>query len=438
MERRAKRLKRDRSKLSEMAKLQDLNEYCLLSIVQYLHIIDVVNLGRTCRNLHRFAENVKLSMKGKKIKITLTDKTVAIQLDQTYASDCSLQILKDAVIYFGKFVEEFVFVYNLSCAEDHRSIEYVNIWTSIVYVLNRCDNLKTLRLNNRRYVLDQGRQLQGIIKCLGKLKVLDLSNFQGLTSIWRPSFRSNKTIEKLSFFADVHMSENFIKYFKNVSDICIYNVNLGNRAKITKLLQDYRGLKKLAIYGKANHGYVWLAPILSAHLKNLEHLKIKLLSDHDLYDMPHLKSITISCPTDLDVVLRRLSNFGRIENIKIRTANYGNRTEQPYTFRRLQCLDCRMSMNPQLFIQSMERSETPEIHSITFVIWGRNSLNAMRDLINAKVTIKSVRMEWMNLNIMPLEFWIQLIDILQRPCVPKRTFLNFGIFPYPIESDAVR
>lgn len=93
---------------SSPSTLLTINDDCLLNIYQYLDIIEIVKLAKTCTGLYNFANALCFPMKVKSLKIEMNINDVTLLYNKS-STKLTLKNLESAFSYFGKFVENLTF-----------------------------------------------------------------------------------------------------------------------------------------------------------------------------------------------------------------------------------------------------------------------------------------------------------------------------------------
>lgn len=124
--------------------LTTINEDCLRHIVQYLNIVDVVNLAETCLWLQNFAGAVIYPRKARGICVkfkNMSRKIVLLtSLDKTFSSTLDRKRCDNAFGHFGKFVEDLTCIWY-----DSRDYQICK------NMIARCQNLIKLRIELTKF-----------------------------------------------------------------------------------------------------------------------------------------------------------------------------------------------------------------------------------------------------------------------------------------------
>lgn len=434
--------------------IQTINEDSIREISQYLNVFELINLGQTCNGLQILVENILLTRQTKVIDVqTMNDldlyddyeqwdyindvlfpaDIVIIKLDHTYSSN-TLKGLVDGIKYFGRSVEAFNFTYFFYF--DHQT-GGDNAWHSIVNVISHCTNLKTLKIEGVAFTSERANELKELIDSLKNLKVLKIIDCSKLTSNWPATLKPNSTIEKLTLKMGEcnkeEISDDFLEYFKNVSSLSFQS----NGEECVTLLGHYGHSLKLLKLCIAK--YESLTPVITENLTELEHLKITLADRDEFIDLPHLKTVHLSDHEYLGSILRKLSDKGIIECLVFHgyCILSENMTFPPFIFNKLQTITFDEYTKSNVF-RTMAKAQMPVLRNILITLSNQQYLHDLWQIVEANSTITLIRLEFREHTVIPLSTWIELIDILRKPCSPNRNVLYLRISAWPIEQEAVR
>lgn len=434
--------------------IQTINEDSLREICQYLNVFEMINLGQSCNGLQIFVENILLTRQTKEIDVQtmndldlydsydelnyingvlFPDDIVIIKLDHTYSSN-TLKGLVDGIKYFGRSVETFNFTYAFYF--DHAS-GGDNAWHSILNVISHCTNLKTLKIDGVAFNSERAYELKELIDSLKNLKVLKINDCSKLTSNWPATLKTNSSIEKLTLkMAECNryeISDDFLEYFKNVSSL---NFQYDGEECVTLLKHYGHSLKLLKL---CIAKYESLTPVITENLRELEHLKITLADRDEFIDLPHLKTVRLSDHEYLGSILRKLSDKGIIECLEFH--GYCILSEHmsflPFIFNELQTIKFDEYTESNVF-RTMAKAKMPVLRNMQITLFNQQYLRDLWQIVEANSTITSIRLEFREHKVIPLSTWIELIDILRKPCTPNRNVLYLRISAWPIEQEAVR
>lgn len=426
------------------ADLTTIIDDCLLHIMTFLTIIDIVNLAATCTKLHDAAKTIISAKRMSSISIEPYFKAFKIK-SLSSEHPFALADLEVLFVYFGDLVVE------LTVRCQNCKISRIRLCN----LLKHCQHLETLRILNFDLTFDETHGLQNIIEQFENLNELNLLGSTGITNNWRRhTMNCHSRIEKLSLTARNPINYNFLNKFMNLSSLTIDFVvsNSWSVADLEKILQNNRHcLKHLKVTRLiALRYYERFGQMITADkLPNLDNLAIDVrLFDptHRLIEHPHLRSLVIEAQhynRNINAHLRTLSDNGRIEELRINHGCFDDATmEPPFTFNALQRLDCymptRLIVPNQLMIQEtiacttkflklMTSAQMPAIGSFELSTSQTFEPYNLLRFIDSKETLTSIRLHFdRGSTFSAVEFFRQIIGILNKP---KRAFMNMAISP---------
>lgn len=443
---------------NEPSLFQCLNEDCLRHLFQYLNVIDAANVSRTCKRLEAFANDVMLPPSENKIKISCENLTkakpteVSIELDHEFKSDENFRGLSDVIRFFGQFIEYFILIGCTSYPETEK------LWRSVVHVLKHCPNLKALSIY--RFPLNFGRvqELQRLVESFPKLESINVLEYPGIRGKWPSTLRKNTTIKKLSVITS-YDHENYMDYFRNVTTLTI-DLPICRSKDLRKIFDHYEhSLKSLRLYGPDNlDDDDPLLSIVTDKLRNLERLECAVYYGMPI-DSPLLKALSIFYDfKNVNKILRKVSNDGVIERLDIYTGMFEaeDADAPPYNFAKLRSFTwyadnyyrkhCLMRIYALQSVDSLDceilksftKSEMPEICNVKIKLRHHRDLNYLWNFVESKPTIETIRLVIVNNEVIPLQLWQRLLQILRRPCTPQRPIITFSIYYGTIGADGVR
>lgn len=413
--------------------LETISDVCLREILQYLDITDMVNVATTSKRLRKFSKDVIFPEAAKEVSINWYYKchilpTLVYNRRKIVLTRENLEI---AFRYIGEFVEDLKI-------ESFRPN----------YILDNCPNLKKLTLKDYNCEFHETRLLQNHIESLQYLNELTFHSCDGLTNRWSsPSSISN--INKLTLNT-MHedVNDHFIDCFKNLTslsfDLCFNNWKCDDILRI--LNNNSHCLKRLIVrsVSQCNAPEI-VARFITEKLPELEYLELSVcLRDSAVYlfELPHLKSVTLSCrggntvSSGLGAALRTLSDKGLIEELTISSGVFDESVENeqpPLIFHKLR------KFSLALFPSTPNRwtkSQMPEVQAAEFSGLEIYDFNDLCTFIESKYTLKSIKIGVCIGNI-PISFWHRIISILQESSTTKRPPVSFDIWPFELDPDVV-
>lgn len=268
------------------------------------------------------------------------------------------------------------------------------------------------------------------------LDKLDFRSCSGLLNNWgRTKFKSISTVKKLSLSAtneiSGHVFEHFWKLETITIDVCDCNAawQIDNFAKIFDL---HRLI-----------GYESVGRLITKKLPKLESLGLGFqLKDNAEYmtELPQLRLLHINCDgRSISSLLRTLNN-GIIEMLIIEHAKFDSEDENatPLIFNKLQRLAIYSTENMPNILITMTKSQMPVINLVRThdLKCTQSHLNEILKFIDSKTTLRLIQLNFDN-PVALVEFFRQLINILKKPCTPRRLFLNLQIRPFQHGAEMV-
>lgn len=418
--------------------LQTINDDCLLHIIKFLPIIDVVSLAATCKHLLNFA---KAEIFAKNVRtLNIGTHYGAYKISTLSEIPLSLECLEIAFRYFGEFVLELTVQCQLYSMTKSR---IGRIYT----LLKQCKNLHTLKIIDFDFTFDETHGLQKIIEQFRNLKELNLLGSTGITNNWLPTLNAHAKVDKLTLTAKNKISDHFCRNFKN---LCTLTVDFDYYTAwctwdLARIFNDNRNslthLKLSHLYFMKQ--YEGVGALIADKLPKLDALAIGIRlidKSHRLIELPHLKSLEIHCQhyeISINPLLRTLSDNGVIKELRICNGVFDDEdmSTSPLHFNELQRFCCNDPNSMSTFLKFMTRSQMPAIHSFELTQFETDESNNLLRFIEAKVTLKFIRLYFKN--ILPpvlVEFFRQIIGILKKP---NRIFLNLEVFPLKLGDEEV-
>lgn len=350
--------------------------------------------------------------------------TYTIKWDQTYTAR-STKALRTAMMQFAPYVKHFKFSSERRRDEDG--------WMGTVKALQMCKNLKTIRITYD-FDITEAYQFQELLVGLKDLKSLKLINCTGLTKVWLPNFGANTSIAHLTLkMRAQHISQAFLDYFKRLTSVKLRFP--GCERMVTQVLTHYgNALQSVNL----SDGYcASIDPILCRQLK---HLTVTVCST-DFVPLPCLKKVRLVFgETTLNAMLRKLSDCGIIERIEICSGivtSVSSADRRPLRFQNLHTLRIRR-YTAGTVLWPMRAYETPELRYVKITIWSEHNLMQLWCFVEAKPSLRTIRIRFRRDANISYEFWTKLVDMLRTPCTPKREFLCVRIPAYKFAKRTVR
>lgn len=432
--------------------LESLDTGCLLHIVQYLNAMDIVNLTKTCRRFEELSASI-LPHKSEQICISRYCRLQSQQtdaahtlgaeflapLDRTNASTVKLQCLASGFTYFGELVR------NLSFEMLGPNDDTPRIWRSCMTMLQRCENLTSLRLNGKAFQREDTYNLQSIVEHSRHLTELDLGTCSGLTNQWPLKLNGISTVRKLSLCATNDLSDNFVQYFSALRSLSVnFDLNLSswhfydfirlfdvNAGTITHL--------KLSINKYAN-----VRDFLMQKLPKLDCLELSFVMTENserLISLPHLRTLNVDClDKNVNTVLRTLSITGAIEELTFSNGIFV--AERQLNLSKLRTFRWIHPGRMPRFWYAMKKTQMPTLQ--TFIVEFNSKIdlptNDLLDFIASKKSLKLLRLVNFNYQeqVIMSQFFLELIALLEEPCTPKRPVLNLEIGLLRLQEPEVR
>lgn len=428
--------------------LETINNDCLLEIVKYLDIMDIVNLARASERLYNFAKDEIFPKAVKETYIYWYYNMDDGYLDKisltTYGGmevELTRENLETAFRFFGEFVEDL---------QTDTVMALISNKTHITEnILKSCHNLKKLHLKHYIFSFQETQELQNNIERLQHLNELTITDCHDIITHWRAS-NGILNVKKLILghtLDDVNC--HFVGCFRNLTSLSLdLMLNYWQRChgspspwKLDDFVEMFdnnrHSLKHLKVRSiTENSTPENAARILNDRLPCLEYLELNFaLTDETtcFIDMPQLKSVKLGC-TDahrINSALRKLSVNGIVEELLIFGGVFeeslGN-VQPPLRFLKLRTFIWK-SVNYMRFsgiLQTLSRSLMPEIQFIEFAGIKTNDLDDLSDFIESKKTLKMVELNLFQGNA-PLSFWRKLVGILKESSTPRRSLLSITI-----------
>lgn len=431
------------------SELESINDDCLCLIYRHLNIMDIVNLSATCTRLLNFAKAFVFPKKAKQINIrTGLDEipvTLTFPLDNQYTSKLTQPGLETAFSLFGECVEELLLELQYSVS----SIEKADIWHSYMIVMEHCRSLRTLHFKCFDFDLAETEALKDRIENSQDIKELKLFRCTGILSNWPAALRENTKVEKLALCANTSISRHFFEYFRNLSslsidfDFCKWQIE--DYVMIFDLIGN--SLEHLEIIDKDHdcNDYQSIAVLISEKLPNLRSLAFNgTLTESSMFiiRLPHLKCLKIAAVytvyLELNSLMRTLSDISIVEDLTITSGFFADEATHlpPLRFQRLQCLRLNwLEEHDYNLLEAITRSHMPEIHSFAISCNDFEEINGLLKFLDSKKSFQTIRLSFGRKE---LTFLREIIEILIKPCMPKRPFLHLQIHPFKIGEEEVR
>lgn len=422
--------------VTSYSEFETINDDCLWIIVNYLNILDVVNLAATCSRFHNFAEDVIYPKKARKIFIidcqidTLTASLLTAS-DAKLMRKIKIKRIETAVSCFGEFVNDLRFNLSSCHRKNHK------IWRSCVMMMEHCQNLTTLSIQHVILKRRDIRELQRLIENYQNLKELVLFECSGLTNNWSTTpLNRNSKVDKLSMTAANKISSNFFEYFSDLSSLTVrFTSNCWKTSDIVNIFSNNsHSLKHLNLMNLfVLDGYECVGRIIDEKLQKLERLELDInITDKTWYmiEMNNLKSLKVGFAdnTRINAVLRLLSDTGIIEKLHIHEGVFEDEDESasPKIFNELKSLKLIHPGNMSSFFKTIHKSQMKNIQvfSLEWMEPTQILVNGLLKFIESKRTLNSLTLIFHGeLRFVLIEFFRQLINMLKEPCMPKRPFL---------------
>lgn len=414
--------------------LETINDDCLHYIFKYLNIMDIGKLSVTCKRLNNFANLVWFPKTVRQITIRIDNNTVnlIVPLNKAFSTELTLKRLENSFNFFGEFVED---------------LTLFEIGLIYATVLERSENLKTLRFKNCRFNPVQTHELQDLIERLQKLEELHFLECSGITNNWPAAINSISKVQKLILTAKDKISGNFLEYFCNFSSLTI-DFNYFNEWQTEDLAKMFENNGQRLKHLQLSHlslldGYESVGRLITNKLHNLESVGLGFCLTYDskyMIELSHLRSLSISChKCSINSLLRTLSDNGIVEELTISSGVFDNEDEnaKPFIFNRLQRFCCNAPENSANFLNLLTRSQMPivqsfELNDIDYV--ASPDLQDLLKFIESKKSLKSICLSF-DEDTYNIEFALmrQIIGILKDYCTPKRLFFNLYMHRYPFQ-----
>lgn len=405
--------------------LETINDDCLREIYKYLHLLDAVNLARTCTQLFDFANSEILPNKAKQIKIIMQREKIFYSFVEipTEGTEVPLQ-------YFGQYVKQLTFSEGGPIPIPMKCIQ--NYWVRYKKVLELCPNLEIIRMEN----IDFGRDGAPLLKVIStNIKELQLEQCFRISDDWSEEFNRFLKLERISINGIQHFTGAFFANCRNLTDlsICCFTPKMlemicdrnGPRLKHLKLqiLLDFEGFKEIV-------------KLINERLPHLESVEIEdCLAVNKLSlmsEIPQLTSLKIICNSMLcsvNSLLHKLCSEHRIiEVLWIRTGffAYENKSKKPLNFQYLQDFMWNSFYDSSFLLQALTESQMPKICNFTF--YSRdfipNERNGLLEFLKSKKTLKTIKIIADDIT---FAFVNEIIEIWKADVSRNRPFLKLII-----------
>lgn len=442
--------------------LETLNNDCLLQICEHLILKEVFCLAATCTRLENFANSFYFPRKAKVISVDIRKKIVL--LTALLDKECrpfKVKGIPALLSYLGVFIEDLTF---LSLYGD-----LPNIWCSWAIIIERCQNLKTIRLNHWRFKPDQTHGLQDQMDRFENIKELDLLYSSGVTNNWRATVNLFSKVEKLTISAgDDEINDHFIEHFRNLSSLKVdFNFKTPWQTDDLSKMFDNNGhcLQQLKLSNLSLlKSFECVGQLITDKLPKLESLSLQFdltSNSKHLIELPHLKCLELDCAeSSINYsLLRTLSDNGIVEKLRLNQKSLPDYEDlvcsesslnerffydeddnaRPLIFNNLKTFHWLLPTDFAI-LKSITRAQMPVItnFSIFYIYPDRCDLNGLFQFIESKRTLKNIQLLFnLNLNVILSSFFCQIIRMLEESGTPKRPFLNFVVYPLRIGKEEV-
>lgn len=336
------------------------------------------------------------------VTLTSGNKTLKLQLKSLEA---------EFRIHLGEFVENLSF--------KNRRTQNTEIFRSYASVLEHCPNLKKLSFSFYSFMPYQTSELPDLINKLKYLNELVFDVPSGITSNWPWSNNVSK-INKIFVIAYDEINVNFIHYFQNLSSLTI---NFPNTTR-----WRHNNLEKIFEYNSN-----CLRHLKLINLDKMEGYKhvMELIKDK----LPLLNSLELEMGITAKV---HLLNLPKVKFLNIKSCGtFNEKHSEHLNYNALRTLSWSHANGLSTCLSTMTRFEMPIIESVDFNVIGADDLDELLKFVKSKSTLKSIRLRFQEEFCMPSKFLHQLIDILSKPSMPKRPFLDLSIYPLRLEKEQV-
>lgn len=168
---------------------------------------------------------------------------------------------------------------------------------------------------------------------------------------------------------------------------------------------------------------------LGVYLKNSNYL-----ISESIFELPHLKSLLIECSdvtTGINSILRTLCDAENIEELSFSNGIFNKEIlAPPLIFKKLQTFDVTRQKNIIGLLNLLTRSEMPAISRLSVDSKDGFSKELLK-FIASKNTLKWIQLPRLG-HFVQIEVLLQLIDILKKPCTPKRQILILLTTPFEL------
>lgn len=425
-----------------VSSFETINDDCLREILQYLDIMDIVNLVSTSERLLKFSKGVIFPKAAKKICLDMHSERYRLTapLSNNRVLELTANKIKTAFRYFGEFVEE------LTVDNMHKTHQnsHNNKTKFIAKTLAKCRNLKILTFYNCARL--ETRLLQSQIEKLKRLNELNFTHCFRARHQWSAS-NDISNVNKLTVGAKECDADHFTDYFKRLTSLSI-DLNNWQWDDLIKMLDNNRqSLKHLKARNLTNRNCTpeAFARLITDSLVKLEYLELEIdLTDEAtcLFDLPQLKSVHLSCIgiRSVNSFLGTLSNNGIIEQLQLFGDFYVKsvaNAQPPLNFDKLRTISWNNRKRSSGIFKMLTESQMPEIQTADiFDIKTLNDLDDLCTFIESKDTLNTIKL-YKSADMIPISFWRRIIGILQVSSTASRRFLSFYTSPFEFEDGVV-
>lgn len=427
------------------ATLENINGKVSRLICQYLDILDVVNLARTCKKLLYLAESDIFPKIAQQIQITLVaEDDVAFnnrsdnESESELASTLTMKCLETPFIYIGKFVKQLALsgkIWDWTVSKTLRA----DCLRTFETILRQCTNLETLCIQDVSFQSEDIHLLKNVTSNLNELNLMLCS---GITDEWAIAFQGLPNIKHFTLNGPNEISQDLFENFKLLNSL---NINYENCpcAEDLEMIFELIGpsLQKLTLsHFSRTHYHQSIGKMICDKLPKLEHLEIfdnLSIGLNSLIEIPQLKTLTIICiGKSVSSILRKLSERGTIEHLSILDGSIDNNAiahESPLIFNQLRSFQW-MTYSPigaRLLnvLKTLTNSMLPNIESLDVSCWylkleESHSLQLLA-LFESNKTLKSLIFRGKTIE-NPFAIVKPIIEIL-RHSTPSRPFLKLNI-----------
>lgn len=400
---------------------ETINDDCLREIYKYLHILDAVNLARTCTRLFDFANSDIWPIKAKQINIIMQKEKIF------YSFDLPTEDTEVPFEYFGRYVQHLTFKEGGPIPIPMNYIK--NYWIRYKKVLKLCPNLETVRLEDIDFVRDGGPLLKFVPT---NIKELQLEQCFRISDDWSVEFKRFSKLERISVNGIQHFTGAFFANCRNLTDlsICCFTPNM------LEMICDLHGprLKRLKIRTFLDIlGFKKIVDLIIEKLPALERLaveddlavnKLSLMSE-----IPKLKSLKIVCNSMLcsvNSLLQRLSENGIIAVLWIRKGFFENKHDKALNFQNLKEFLWNSDYNSSTLLKLLTGSQMPTISNFTFYSrdFVLNERDGLLEFFKSKKTLNSIKIV---ADAISFAFVNEIVEIWKADVSRNRPFLKLTI-----------